>query len=426
MKKLFALIFGGIVICSCESSSTEIGSDFFTDGALDFSFIDSSTVNLSTIQMEEMVTSGTSRMLLGTNHDKNLGKFTASPYFQVTPTGSPDLEKEDVIYNYLSIVLPLDHYSYYDTLLPLSLNVHRVIEPIKTDEGYFYSSDSFEIEDTPLGTITFKPRPHNDSLEIKLSDVLGKEIFEKIINGDDMDGTTFLKYLHGLAIIPDTATSASILGLATNPKLKLHYWNKRVTPMAEMHIEFNVENGNNTFFTNISCDRTNTLLAEIPITKGKLSSATTNDIAYLQAGGGLALRIDIPYLRNLKQLNNFYPTRALLEIYPVRKSFNTAAPLPTELIVFKADKRNAIYFESETPAYLINDIDLGRYTHYAFDATEFVKEQMALEQLNENALVFTTDKNTFPVSAERIYAAAPSYEYKTRLLIYFATINNEL
>ena len=144
----------------------------------------------------------------------------------------------------------------------------------------------------------------------------------------------------------------------------------------------------------------------------------------IQAGAGLSLRVDLPYLRTLKQLDNFYLARAILEIYPVRKSSTVSTKLPEQLKVFKADKRNVIYEEIEAMATLVEDIELGRDTYYSFDATEFVKAQMELQSLNENALIFTTDQATYPVSAERIYAAAPGYEYKTRLRIYFATVNN--
>ena len=128
------------MICSCETESPEIGSDFFTNGVLDFTYIDSATVNLSTIQLDEMVTSSASRMLVGTHRDERLGQITATPYFQVTPTGEVNFEDKNFAYDHLSFVLPLDHYSYYDTLLPLTLNVHRVTEDITTENGYFYNS----------------------------------------------------------------------------------------------------------------------------------------------------------------------------------------------------------------------------------------------------------------------------------------------
>ena len=93
---------------------------------------------------------------------------------------------------------------------------------------------------------------------------------------------------------------------------------------------------------------------------------------------GLSLRVDLPYLRTLKQIDNFYVGRAILEIYPVRKSSTSSTRLPQQLKVFKANKRNVIYEEVETMASLVEDIELGRDTYYTFDATEFVKAQMEL------------------------------------------------
>jgi hypothetical protein len=255
--------------------------------------------------------------------------------------------------------------------------------------------------------------------------LLGTEIFQKAITNDEqLLSANFLKYIRGFAVVPDTSVSSSILGLKPNPQLRVYYLDKSVTPVEEKYIEFNATAASSLYFTNISCNRENTLLQTIPSAKERLSSSLTGDRSYIQGGAGLALRVDMPYLRDLKQLTNFYPTTAVLEVHVVRKSGNASATIPGQLKVFKADKRNAIYEEIQTAASLIEDIELGRDTYYTLDVTQFVKEQMELQMLNENALVFTTDESTFPVSADRIYAAAPGYEYKTRLRIYFATVNN--
>jgi hypothetical protein len=425
MKYILAFIFGSVLISSCESDTSEIGSDFFTDGVLDFSFIDTATVNLSTVQLDEIVTSATTRMLAGTHDDPLLGKIIASPFMQVIPASDVNLKDENVVYDYLSLVLPLDHYSYYDTLLPLTLHVYRVTEDIETDEGYLYNSSSFQIGNEPLGSLTFKPRPHNDSIEIKLSDVLGLEIFQKALDGgDELNSTDFLKYIQGFAIVPDTSQSGCLLGLTTNPTLRLHYVDKSTTPVSEKFIAFNVENSSGLYFTNITCNRKGTLLEHLPPAEERLDAAFTDGKAYIQAGAGLALRVDIPYLRSLKQHTNFYPTYAVLDIYPVRKSADNFTKLPIQLKVYKANKKNEVYEEVEALAQLVEDVELGRDTHYSFDVTEFVKAQMELQSLNENGLIFTTDKTAYPVSVDRLYAAASGYEYRTRLRIYFATVNN--
>lgn len=425
MKNFCQLILITFVVSSCEPVSPEIGADFFTDGVLDFSYIDTATVNLSTIQLEELATSATTRMLVGTYDDKNLGKLTATSFFQIAPSEKINLKNLDVRYDRLSMILTLDHYSYYDTLRPLTLSVHRVIEDIEPDNGYLYSSSNFELQKDIIGSITLKPRPYYDSIEINLSDVLGKEIFAKAISAsDDLTTSAFTEYINGFAIVPDTSISSCILGLATSPKLKLHYLDRSVTPVAERTVTFTVQSSSNVYFTNIAADRQNTSLETFPPLHERLSASSTNGEAYIQGGTGLALRVDIPYLSSLKQLNNFYPTRAILEIYPIKKSFGAATPLPRTLSVFYADHKNNIYKDSEPTAFLVEDTDLNRGTHYSFDVTEFVKTQSDLPLRNENALIFTTDKANYPVSVDRVYAGSPSYQYKTHLRIYFATVNN--
>ena len=159
---------------------------------LDFSYIDSATVKLSTIQIEDLVTSGTNRILVGTHEDDNLGKITAIPFFQISPSGDVNFKDQNITYDHTSLLLPLDHYSYYDTLLPLTLNVHRVITDIETEDGTLLNSSNFLIDDNPLGSVTLKPRPHADSIEINLSDLLGREIFQKAItNNEDLLTTNF-------------------------------------------------------------------------------------------------------------------------------------------------------------------------------------------------------------------------------------------
>jgi hypothetical protein len=425
MRLVFFAALAATLICSCESESPEIGSDFFSDGAMDFSYIDTATIKLSTIQFEKLQTGNSTRLLVGSYNDEKLGKVTAVPYFQLTPSETIDLQEENVTYDYISLILPYDTYSYYDTTTLMRLNVFKVTEEMETDEGYLYNTTKFNTELEPLGSLEFRPRPHQDSIEIRLSDVLGQEIFLKAKEGsDDLSSANFLEYLPGLAVVPDTTQSSCIIGLGTNAKIKLYYLDKDEIPVTQKSSSFEVTaSSTNLFHTHTLTNRRSTKLKDALEPKERLSSSLTDDQAYIQAGSGLALRIDIPYLRELKQLENFYVTQAILEIYPIRKSSSERMPLPNQLKVFKADKRNEIYTEIETLIDLIEDVDLDRSTRYAMDVTEFVKEQMALQILNENALLFTTPSDTYPVSAERVYIGAPSYEYKTNLRIYFATVN---
>ena len=100
-----------LTMASCGVDSSEIGTDFFNEGALDFSYIDSSSVKLSTIRLDNLTSAGGARILLGSHVDEKLGRITASSYFQVVPASSNmNLEDEDVSYEYIALVLKYDHY----------------------------------------------------------------------------------------------------------------------------------------------------------------------------------------------------------------------------------------------------------------------------------------------------------------------------
>src|SRR5262245_43275101 len=97
MKRL-AIVLIMVVMVACETTSSEIGTDFFTDGALDFSYTDSSTVKLSTVQYERMATSSTGRILLGSYEDEKLGVVAASAFIRLAPSETVDLQDQDVTY----------------------------------------------------------------------------------------------------------------------------------------------------------------------------------------------------------------------------------------------------------------------------------------------------------------------------------------
>lgn len=426
MRKLVWIVLM-IAMVSCGVDSSEIGTDFFRDGVLDYSLSDTATVNLSTIKLEKLQTSGATRILVGSHVDEKLGRITASSFFQIAPASAIDLQGEDITFDYLALHLDYDEYFYYDTTSNITLRVFRVDETMETeDDGELYNTNRFSIGDEPLGELTFLPRPHrDDSVEIKLSNVLGNELFTKAITGDDdlSDAVEFLKYFYGLAILPDTTSSSCLLGFSNVPQLRLYYTDRSVTPVKQKYVTLSASAGGGIVFTNVRASEQQNALANLSAGKEKLLSSYTDDVSYLQAGTGLALRVDMPYLHDLKQVENFYIQQALLEVYVVRKSYSELTPLPASFSVYKINARNAAYEEFVNSPVLVEDVDLNRDTHYRIDVTDFVKEQMTLMETNENGLVFMVGTD-LGVSANRLYAASKSSDYKTRLIVYYATVNN--
>ncbi|HPH45719.1 MAG TPA: DUF4270 family protein [Chryseolinea sp.] len=421
---VWCLVF--VSVLSCDADSSEIGTDFFSDGVLDYSLSDTCSVKLSTITFGKLNVNNSSRILLGSHIDSKLGRISSSSFFQIGPPSTIDLRGQDITFDYLAITLKYDTYSYYDTSSSMTLRAFKVAEKIEaSDDGYLYNTDSFLMEDGSIGEITFSPRPNrDDSVEIKLSTVLGEDLFEKAKSGDIRLSSSydFLKYFYGLAIVPDTAHSTCLLGFSKAPELRIYYKDRSTIPIQQKYVALTIPTGG-IIFSSMDVNRENTALRNLFSENTKVSSSDTDNESFIQAGAGLALRIDIPYLRDLKQVSNFYLQQAILEVYVVKKSYTDFEPLPTSLTVYKIDKKNSLYELFESTPLLIEDIDLRRDTRYTLNVTSFVKEQMELQTPNENGLVFFMT-NDYASSADRLYAAAKSSEYKTRLILYYATVNN--
>lgn len=418
------VVFITILLISCVDDASEIGADFFNDGALDIAMIDSVTVSLSTVQLEPLATNNASRVVLGSHLDEKLGRISAITFFQGVLNGEVNFKEEPYEYSHATLVLYYDGYSYYDTTQVLKLNAFRVTENIvRDDDNALNNNDRFSIDDVLLGNVTVLPKPHqSDSLEIPLADWFGEELFNKARHGDEdlQTNVEFLKYLKGLCIMPDTISSGPLIGF-TNPELRLYYTDKGPVPSVLRYVSIKANSGY--AFTNFNCNRENTALVDLPDEKGRLSAALTGGEAYVQGGGGLAARVDLPYLRSLTQHENFFVTTAILELFVTRKSYDAQKDIPAALLAYPVDKRNALISNGAYTCNLEKDTDLERNTHYEIDVTDFVKMQMSIASFNENALLLIPSGDDYTAGVGRIYFATPNSEYYTRLKIYYATIN---
>lgn len=427
MQKIILCLALVSLLFSCGDESTEIGSSFFSDGALDLTYIDSTTVNLSTIVFDSLYTSQADRIVAGTYNESYLGQISMMPVMEFSnPDIDVDLEDINASFYKLVLFLKYDTYSYYDTANTVTLNVHELTDELEErDDGYFYNFSEFSYSADVLGSMTFTPEPNKeDSIEIELSTVLGQDFFDQIV--DETEALTtyskFIKYFNGIAVIPEIADEACMVGFDIEPELRLYYYDKSTTPVDdESYISFSVTSG--LIYTAVDVDRSSTLWSSLDNSEERIYASATDDVAALQAGSGLAVRIDMPYLVNLNELDNFYMVQALLEFYPAEDTYSDTEPLPESFSTYVFDSKNSQTGTLSNSVTLYDDEDLGRDTHYYLDITDFVESQMEEEETNENALVLTLPIATYRAAADRLYIASPEKDSRTRLVIYFATIN---
>lgn len=421
MNKLYFLL-SLMAFFSCTSNSTQIGSEFFTDGMLDVSYIDSSSVKLSTMQFASLITNNTGRIVAGSHADEYTGRITATPFFTLSNGKDISLEDLNTEYAYTALILHYDGYSYYDTTSVFKIRVHKLTQDIDLSSDYTLgNTDEFAYETQALGQISLAVRPHKqDSLAILLDDDFGKELYEKAVagNSDLAAGADFTDYLKGIAIVPDTTSSGPLVGFSTSSELRVYYYDKSVVPSDLSYFSFSLS------------DSYYTTHYELPsngpfsnIDEGEhLNSSSSNDLAVIQSGTGLALRVEIPYLRALKTLDNFYITSAVLDILPKENSYDEFSPLAESLSAYKVNGKNAVESETAYAANLYTDY-LEREVRYSVDVTSFVQAQMETAEFNNNALLFIMDADTYRAGGNRICFTDKVSGYKTRLRIYYATIN---
>jgi hypothetical protein len=369
--------------------------------------------------------SSASRWLAGYGNDEKLGSMSATTYtaFNVA-TELSDEEMEHAEFTRAALFIQLDGYNYYDTINFLTLTIQRLSETIEPrSNGYFYNTQDFETWEEAIGKLKFHPRPHRtDTLVINLEAALSFELWSKFTDGDDEMSTSekFTRYFKGVRITATGAGSGCILGIS-GIQLRLYYNDTGSTPVTEKHVSFT--SNQSLTFTSIQSDRSATDLAGLLSVRDKVEASESDDLSFIQSGTGVAMRIDMPYLRNLAQLSNHRLIKAELLLYPYRGSYKASTPLPQSLSVWVYNKNNQVLAALDATCDLQEDIALGRDTHYSLDVTDYIKEQIEREELHGDGLVFTCPTDELRSTVSRFYVADKSYTYGTGLKAYFVNVN---
>jgi hypothetical protein len=417
-----------LVAMSCDLNPSRIGSDFFDSGRLDISVMDSSSVILSTIKFDSLITGNASRVLIGSHLDSKLGRITASAYFQPTLSGNnTELVKSTSIFEKVVLHIKYDNYSFYDTTKQLILKAYQLNKNIKLrSDSRLYNTSDISTTGTSIGSASFIPRPHSkDSIELTLDQSFGDNFYNGFKNRTSEFTTDekFVSHFKGFLIAPDSTTSSAMVGFSSEMQVRIYYIDRSEIPNRRRYISFTANKPYTA--TQIIANRIGTKLTSFASSRSKINAKLTEDISFIQAGSGLGMRIDMPHLRSLKQNPNFYPVNATLDIYPSREALGHNVELPSTLTLSVVDKFNRVLGKYTSQATLMKDNELERDTHYEVDVTNFANKQMNRIDLNEDALIITLPSENFGITADRVYFASRTLQYPTRLKITYANILNK-
>lgn len=425
--------------CGFNGESYKIGDDFI-DSNVNMAVIDTFMVNLSTVIPDSIPTSGNDIILVGSYYDNELGQVFSESYFEMLAPSSRNVQEDDT-YDSLTIVLKYKDWghspAYGDTLKTQQIHVYALAEELKTDEetGYLFNTSIIKTEDSPLGSITFLPYPiMDDSIEFRLSDELGRDLFQKMLDNDQIysNSEIFREYFMGLALKPGDQSN-SILSFGGDSLLYLRLHSSRHGQINEEIVNtFNITKTTTTQYNRIWAERAGTLIENIVMGEA-IPSEETDSKSFTQSGTGIFTRVDFPTMQDILGYNRrFILQKAELILYPRPDSYMDLEILPDSLVTFYTDKWNRIVSEITDdnnyvfPAKLTIDDITHRDTRYVFDITSFVQNEINNGYFNpdrglligESSTVFAKSLKRAVLSGERGSTFTP----KVRLYFFFYNI----
>ncbi|GGB88297.1 DUF4270 family protein [Dyadobacter sediminis] len=306
-------------------------------------FSDTSTVALSSVITDSMMTGASERMLIGRYVDPYFGKIQAASYFQTTTSGAVTVP-ELAVYDSLVLSLKYDGYTYGDTTVAMNLSVHKLQSDILNKNAY-YNANTMPFDAVPVGQAKVVPRPRtNNQLRIKLSDVLGKDLFAKAQNNQITSNNDWINLVKGLVLKPAVTDNGSLAGFTRgNTNVQIHYHVSNADGIKKDSSTVSLTAN----YNQILADRAGTQLVKLPAThRISLPSSQTGNMSFIQAGLGTMTRVDFPFINQLKYNKFTVVNRAVLRVTPLRASVSNFTAPPAMLYVYLCDKNNELLIGS--------------------------------------------------------------------------------
>ena len=438
VKKL--LFISGLIIAfttACNKVDVNFGSVFLSDPNSQVFLVDTFQAQISTVYIDSFATNGLGTGLCGAYIDPVFGRVQAQCYFEVSPPTYTDIY-ENTVYDSLYLILYLNKNYYGDTTKSLHIDVNQLMEKIvpPNDGAYLYNTDDFNAFHTPIGSTDVVISPNKqDSIAIKLSDVLGKQLMTKLQNPTDQDmqnSSNFIQYFNGLKS-STSSNDALIIGFTDSAVMRLSYRKNDLYPSYQ-RTDFTLGQKSH-HFNSININRTGTLLQNLNDINYEIYSNQTNNMALLQSLTGSMVKIRFPSLRNIFQIPNFAKIlKAELVIRPVRGSYNLYQ-LPPQLRLSQTTQTNQLGVDlnfinsSGTYSSQLGNLNVdylyGDNTTYTYDVSNYLTGILSSVYYNNNGLLLVPPSPAIANQANRMLvgdANNPNSLSRIQLLVYYLTV----
>ncbi|MEP2239298.1 MAG: DUF4270 family protein [Maribacter sp.] len=402
LRALYIIIVGSFLAFAAHSCSDDIYNDSefvagetFTDSNIRLILIDTLTVSTSTMKFDSIVTSESTRILLGKYTDTVFGTVTASSYMQFLPeTYTIDSE---AVFDSIVMVLGYDNYYYNDTLQKNTIHIKKINESLKPEsDDYFYNTSSIGYDEDDLGFFEYTPRPlAGDSITIKLIDDFGTDVFSKLQEKDIVNIDEYRDYFKGIGLLPDDVDDGSVIGFSKsseNTYMRLYYSTDTEYESEQDYLDIQIDATTTPipFFNSITADDPITPLQSLTDSKTNLESADSNNQSYIQAGIGIAMRVQFPSIKSLYDIpGSGTILDGTLKIKPVAQSYNDHLKLRDTLAVYVVDQNNELTETLSSTSYAILNRDNQEFNdiYYEIPISYYLEELQLNDRDIDDALI---------------------------------------
>ncbi len=425
-----ALAYFFLQSCDDGSSSFNLGDDFL-ESTTAVMMVDTFEVELSSILIDSIITSGNETMLIGNYEDTLIGSTSCVSYFEFTKPSSFNVDyktyKDE--YDSLTLILTYNGYSYGDTLEDMNITVYQLLENLEVgDDDYLYNTASFAYSDTSLGSINFRPYPSGeDSVEIRLDDELGMTLFEMLteLDNDKMGSEEyFIEYFKGFALKSENENNL-VLGFnggAGEAFLRL-YTHRKSASLVKITHDFSLVNEEKQFIE-INTDYSSTNLSVFTSQREAILAEDLYNNAYVMAGTGLMTKVRFPTLDEFHDFENASLISAQLVLYPERSHY-TSESLPSTLYMYNTDVVNnfGTTVTGASGEAIVSTVYLDdsyrRDTRYTFDITSHLKESFSNAFYDEESgILLSLSSDLIPTTLEKVIFTTTQ---SPKLVLYYVT-----
>ncbi|MFM2442169.1 MAG: hypothetical protein RL449_810 [Bacteroidota bacterium] len=433
-----------LFLVSCDTPK-EIGDDLFSvEVGLNFS--DTITIKSSTVLIDSIYTGSPSTLLVGSYNHPVLGLAESSAFTQVSNIDTL-FSKATSIYDSLTMRLAYGGYQ-GDTTKSQTLSVYRLLDSLNRGTDYFANS-TVRSDASALGSHTFKPRPIRtkamngdsvqlDTLRFRMSDAFGRELLSKYADAKVAAGSKgFRDYFPGMLFKSSSSSAGAMIGF--NPgysRMTLYFHNPGDPFKYSMDYYFSLSNS---IFPEILArfnqikSTKSVALAGLKNPGDLVPSATTSGLTYIQAGTGVATKIEFPFLLNLKGNRNVAVNKAEL-VLTAADNIDLQQTIG-QLSIVETNATNRTLRNSYGLKYLLSEggasvltsaIEPGSKT-YTFNVTTAIQSILVGKQANNGwiitpALTSNSAGNTRIINESTRFV--PLQAMKARLKIYYSYIAN--